>query len=213
MCIPTVVAADFSGVTRGQSIEGMGVVAPNLNIDAIGTAIKIEALLTPEMYRAGSPPGSGNIINGGMAPSGGFSDGTTQSANQAHLYTFNFAPGTSVSSFSLHMLDFGDFNPTNSTSHYVSMIGYDVNNAVVSIQELSYTTPAEINPTSSDKYGDLRSTGDAILALSGEPGNWMWNVSGSGIVRVVLEFGAGHDPKIAFDTLTFTTECPVPPIR
>jgi hypothetical protein len=36
-------------------------------------------------------------------------------------------------------------------------------------------------------------------------------VSGKGIVKVVLAFGVGHDPNIAFDLLYFVTECPVIP--
>jgi hypothetical protein len=46
--------------------------------------------------------------------------------------------------------------------------------------------------------------GDAVSAPAGQPGNWTWNVLGHGIVKVVLEFGAGYDPYIAFDQLYFT---------
>jgi len=58
-------------------------------------------------------------------------------------------------------------------------------------------------------YGNLSISGDAISATPGQPGNWTWNVSGSGIVRVVLDFGGGYDPNIGFDVLLFTIECPV----
>ena len=159
------------------------------------------------MYLA---PNSGGI-NGGLAATGGFSDAITRSASQAHLYTFTFAPGTSVSNFSVHMLDFGDLNPSLSMDHYVSMTAYDVNGAVVAMQELSYTTPPERNPMSSNIYGNLQTSGDAAGALPGQPGNWTWNVSGNGIVRVVLAFGVGYDPNIALDILFFTTECPAVP--
>src|SRR6185295_7644920 len=94
-----------------------------------------------------------------------------------------------------------------STSHYVAMTAYDANGAVVSKEELSYTTLAESGPRSSSLYGDLFFNGDAVAAPFGQPGNWIWNVSGNGIVRVVLEFGAGYDPNIGFDLLSFTTEC------
>ena len=91
------------------------------------------------------------------------------------------------------------------------MTAYDVNGAVVSLQEFSYTTSPERNPTSSNIYGNLQISGDAASALSNQPGNWIWNVSGSGIVRVVLQFGVGYDPNIALDLLFFTTECPAVP--
>jgi hypothetical protein len=109
-----------------------------------------------------------------------------------------------VSNFSLHMLDYGDFNPSNSTSHLVTLTAYNLSNGVVAQEILDFTSLANNSP----EYGNLILTGDAVDAAPGEPGNWTWNVSGTGIVRIVLEFGAGHDPNIAFDTLTFTTECP-----
>jgi hypothetical protein len=183
----------------------MGVVTPGLNIDAKGTAVHIVNGEAPVMYAA--PNGSGAIANGGLAVGGGFTDQTAQQNLTAHLYTFTFTPGTTVTNFSLHMLDFGDFNPSLSTAHYVSMTAYNANGFVVGKQELSYTTPAEGTPRSSNIYGDLWLSGDAITAQPGQPGNWTWNVSGSGIVRVVLEFGAGFDPYVGFDNLTFTTAC------
>jgi len=180
-------------------------VAPDLNIDAKGTAVRIGEGVNPFLYIA---TGSGaSIVNGGVVPGGGFSDVTTQQASQAHLYTFTFAPFVSVSDFSLHMLDFGDLNPTLNTSHYASMTAYAANGTVVSKHELSYTTLAN-DPSSSDLYGDLHISGDALGATPGQPGNWTWHVSGSGIVKVVLEFGVGFDPNIGFDTLSFTTVCP-----
>jgi hypothetical protein len=199
-----VVTADFSKLAVGQSVEGLGVVAPGLNIDAKGTAAKVMAGVQPLVYYAPNVA-SGSNINGAMNPNGGFSDTVTQSAVQAHQYTFTFAPGMTVTNFSLHMLDYGDWNPTLSTSHYVSMIAYDVNGNVVSKQEISYETLADVNPRSS-AYGDLWFAGDAVAPF-GQLGNWVWNVSGDGIVKVVLNFGVGYDPNIAFDLLSYTKGC------
>jgi hypothetical protein len=78
---------------------------------------------------------------------------------------------------------------------------------VVSREELSYTTPADETPRTSNLYGDLRFNGDAASPPVGQPGNWIWNVSGNGIVRIVLEFGVGHDPNIAFDLLSYNVVC------
>jgi len=199
-CQPTVITADFSQVPVGVSVEGLGVVAPFLNIDAKGTAIKVLPDTLPWVFK-GTINGV-EVRNGGMMASGGFGDKVTQSLHEAQFYTFTFN-GTSVSDFSLRMLDYGDVNPTLSTSHYVSMTAYDANGQIVSTQELSYTTPAEQVPSSSDLYGDLMITGDGYTALPGQPGNWTWDVSGTGMVRVVLEFGAGFDPNIGFDSLSF----------
>src|SRR5215207_5659437 len=206
VCLPSVITVDFSQVPLGSLVEGPGSVTPNLNIDAKGEARRIGEGIDPFLYFA---TGSGTSIqNGGIASSGGFSDVTTQQAGQAHLYTFTFAPFVSVSDFSLHMLDFGDLNPTLNTNHYASMTAYAANGAVVSKHELSYTTLAESLPSSSNIYGNLSMSGDALGATPGQPGNWTWHVSGNGIVKVVLEFGAGYDPNIGFDILSFAAVCP-----
>jgi hypothetical protein len=89
------------------------------------------------------------------------------------------------------------------------MIAYDADGNEVSRHELSYRSNGEKSPGESPEYGDLWcSTGDAINAEEGEPGNWTWHVEGTGITRVELVFGPGFDPYTGFDTLSFTTECP-----
>jgi hypothetical protein len=200
----SLVAGNVSSVPIGQSVEGLGKVAPHLNIDAKGTAVRVVQAADPMIYLA--PNGSGNI-NGGLVADGGFSDQTTQDALQPHLYTFTFAPSVSITNFSLHMLDYGDWNFPRTAAHYASMTAYNANGNVVSKEELSYTTPALEVPRTSSLYGDLYFNGDAVSAPPGQPGNWNWNVSGNGIVRVVLEFGAGYDPNIAFDLLSYHVVC------
>jgi hypothetical protein len=106
------------------------------------------------------------------------------------------------------MLDFGDYNPSLSKYHFSRLTAYDGDGAIVDEMKLEYESDGKGNPTFSD-YGNLLcGTGDAIDASEDEPGNWTWYVSGSGITRVELFFGDGFDPNIAFDTLSFTKECP-----
>jgi hypothetical protein len=210
VCPPAVIYANFNAVPVGASVEGLGAVAPYLKIDAKRTAIRVVQATGPFAYLA---PNDGGVTNGGLVADGGFSDVDTKNAGEPHLYTFTFAPGVSVTNFSLRMLDYGDLNlPVNlppETSHYVSMTAYDVSGNPIpnAKQELSYTTPADKNPRSSSLYGDLRFNGDAVSAPLGQPGNWIWHVSGNGIVKVVLEFGAGYDPNIAFDLLSYDIVC------
>jgi hypothetical protein len=199
-CVPTTVTVtpDFSQIAVGDPVEGLGTVNPYLNIDAKDTAVHILEATDPAVYAStvnGAP-----LYNAGMVASGGFSDPTIHTLSQPHQYIFTFAPGVSVSNFSLHMLDFGDYNPTGSTSTVVSMTAYNASNVVVASQQLSYTSVGGI----SSLYGDLSISGDALSAIPGQPGNWTWNVSGSGIVRVVLEEGSGYDPNVGFDLLSFT---------
>jgi Na+-translocating ferredoxin:NAD+ oxidoreductase RnfD subunit len=204
VCPPSVVFARFSNVGIGESVEGLGKVAPFLDIKAKRLAVRVAQATGPAVYFA--PNGSG-LPNSALVADGGFSDVETKNLLEAHQYTFTFAPGVSVTNFSLHMLDYSDWNPTLSTAHLVSMTAYDANGNVVSREELSHTTLAESLPHSSNLYGDLWINGDAASAPLGQPGNWLWNVSGAGIVRVVLDFSQGHDPNVAFDLLSFTTEC------
>ncbi len=202
VCPPVTVRANFSQVNAGETIEGFGVVAPYLNIDAKGLAVMIQPGQDPFQYRA---TGTGTaIVNGGIDPAGGFGDSVTQSAGQPHRYTFSFAPGISASEFSLRMLDFGDLNPTLATNHSVTMRAYNSANQVVGQQVLSYTTTAVRLPP------EMTLAGDATGAVPGEPGNFNWHVTGNGIVKVILEFGEGYDPNVGFDGLAYSAEvlCP-----
>jgi hypothetical protein len=196
--------ANFNRVAASHSVEGLGVVAPHLNINAKGTAVKVAQATEPMIYTAPNPSGT---INGGLIADGGFSDLATKNAMEAHRYNFTFAPNVLVTDFSLHMLDFGDLNPTSSTSHSVSITAYDINGNVVDQEELKYTSPAVTAPSSSNLYGNLFINGDAVSAPVGQPGNWTWNLSANGIVRVVLDFGAGFDPNVAFDLLYYNISC------
>lgn len=207
-----VIHANFANIPVSESVEGLGKVAPYLTIDANnGTARRVVSGQAPSVYLAPNvkplQPNNPQYINAGLAAGGGFTDTDSQAARQAHLYTFTFT-GVSVSHFSLRMLDFGDWNFETTIDHLVTMTAYDANNQPIpnARQVLSYTTDPVQEPHVSP-YGDLHLTGDAVTAFPGQPGKWTWNVSGNGIAKVVLEFGVGYDPNIAFDTLSFVG-CP-----
>ncbi len=102
------------------------------------------------------------------------------------------------------MLDFGDLNPTLATNHTVTMKAYNDAKQEVDVQVLNYTTtPVRLPP-------EMQMAGDATGAALGEPGNYPWHVTGTGIVEVVLEFGEGYDPNVGFDLLSYRAEvvCP-----
>ena len=204
----TPVTADFTRTAVGQSVEGWDQVAPGLKIDAIGSdsnvALAIKENVPPLAYI--SWINGMEIANYAVDPNGGFSDFYAKQQKAPHRYTFSFAPGVSVGTFSLHMLDFGDYNPTGSLTSYVKLTAKDANGNIVSQDEIDYDI---INGDYSKMFGKLKDgSGDAANALFGQPGFWPWTASGIGIKEVVIEFGAGHDPKIGFDTLNFVTEHP-----
>jgi hypothetical protein len=202
--------SDFTQVAVGSSVEGLGKVAPDLNIKALNNAIRVDASRQPKVYDATGSNGR-KIPNGGMDPGGGFSDVQAHLNRQAHHYVFTFAPGVTVNDFSLHMQDFGDWNPgidpaakKHPTNHIVLLTGFDAGGVVVAQQTLSYTTPPVEFPTSSDQYGNLQITGDALSAMPGQPGSWAWDITGTGIVKVRLDFGIGFDPNLSLDHVVFT---------
>ncbi len=209
---PTTVAcppaehADFNKVPVGSSVQGMGVVAPNVNITALYSAVHLRAGAQPKVYAAAP---NNTIINGGIDTlTDGFGDVQAHLKREAPRFTFTFQPGLTVTDFSLHMVDFGDWNPTDATQHVVVMRAFNASNALVAHQVLSYTTPPRTAPLTSSLYGNLQVNGDALTAPAGMPGNWTWHVSGVGITRVVLIVGAGQDPNFALDGLYVKFSCP-----
>lgn len=205
------ICANFTKVSEGSSVEGFGTVAEHLNIYATGDgdAIKIKEDTTASTtYAAYGAPNNAcdkiTILNGGLTSDGGFSDLTAKDAKTAHSYAFYF--DVPITEFSLRMLDFGDYNPTKATVHLAEMKPSYLG-VYGTTQTLQYDTPGVTSPTSSsnpDVGNLLCGTGDAVDADLGEPGNYIWQVSGDGIDKVELVFGTGFDPKIGFDNLCFT---------
>ncbi|HFQ92828.1 MAG TPA: hypothetical protein ENK32_02380, partial [Anaerolineae bacterium] len=151
----------------------------------------------------GSPNGSGSVTNGGIdAYGGGFGD-----INRRHEYSFTFAPGVTVSDFSLRMLDYGDYFPNAQTSHTITLTAYDADDNVVDSDTLSFTTTGGRLPRGGSA-GDLWYTGDAGAA-EGQPGNYVYSVAGNGIARLALSFTAdgvsgAADPYFAMTDVCFT---------
>ena len=198
------ICADFSQLPVGAPVEGLGAVHPNLNINTTGNAIVVAETEEPRAY--GAPNGDGSITNGGVdALLNGFVDET-----QVHEYGFAFGPDISVEYFAVNMLDYGDFNPLLATEHSVSLVAYDIDGNLVDINTLSYTSEASNLPRSGSA-GDLWLSGDAITGNPGDPGNYTFFVSGSGITRLELQFSSNlgpgaTDPNFALSVLCFSTE-------
>ena len=174
----SVVCGDFNELGLGASVEGLGTVHPDLNISTTGNAVAIEENGEPFAYQG---PNEAPIPNLGTAPFGGFSD-----VDQQHDYSFGFAPDTTVNYFTLKMLDYGDRNEQFATEHNISLVAYDENGAVVDEDTLTYTSDAALNPRTGSA-GDLFITGDAATQ-PGNPGNYTFEVEGSGIAQIELEF-------------------------
>ena len=192
-CSDTHVLLDFEGLAPGTSVEGLGAVHPWLRITSVawpfgtsctvGTAAAIEeGVSIPFSYDT-----AGSFPNGCLDGIRGFGD-----AGGCVLdYDFTFAPGVTVSCFSLRMFDYGDFYPFGTAGHAVQMVAYDAANAVVDTDGLS--TSGAVDATG----------GDACLSDPNSTGNHFFTVTGPGIVKVTLRFNAQPDPNVGFDDVSF----------
>jgi hypothetical protein len=192
---------DFESAPHASSVEGLGTIHELLDIQAGGNGVVLGEGLLPATYGAGP---QSLAKNGCLGNPGGYSFGEESQYGQgfadldkAHDYLFGFAPDTTVSYFSITMLDFGDFNPTKSPYHEIRLVAYDADGFVVDEDVLAFESTPFINPP------ELKYIGDACSALPGEFGNYTFEVSGPEITWVVLEVIAGIDPNIAFDDISF----------
>jgi len=204
------VCVNFGSKAAGDSVNGLGAVHPRLNISSTNNAVVVKESADPAAY-GGNLPAQNNVVNaciGSARSSAGFADvgaGNFTPDTKLHDYVFTFAPATSVSEFSLRMVDHGDFNPGHATSHSVKLVAYNASGDIVDEDELSYTSANTLNP--------LGATGDACTAQPGEPGNFAFKVSGSHITRLELRSSNNgsfsnkpSDPHIAFNDLCFVLE-------
>jgi hypothetical protein len=205
---------DFESLSAGAFVEGLGTIHPDLNISTTGvnSRVIVEGAM-PATY--GAPNGASSVQNGCLGtPGAGF--GTPGAGkgfadiSGVHDYVFTFSSGHTVSAFSLLMLDYGDINLVHATQHEVKLVAFDAANNVVDDDKLSYTSTSATNPRSGSA-GDLFFTGDACDASAGQPGIFTFMVSGTGIVRVELQYSNNSgtptirsDPNIGFDNVVFT---------
>ncbi len=196
--------ANLSQLPVGSSVEGLGTIHPLLNITtSTGNGITIAEGILPGAYQG---PNDAPVPNYGINALNGFFD-----ADKIHQYEYSFAPDVTVDYFSLKMLDYGDHNGLLTSEQAISLVGYDVNGNEVARDTLAFTNDPVINPRNSSA-GDLWYTGDAATALEGEPGNYTFEVAGSGIASLQIEYdndvspGQPSDPHHGFALLCFEPE-------
>ncbi|MGB2783495.1 MAG: hypothetical protein WBC45_06090 [Atribacterota bacterium] len=214
---------NLTSFTAGQSVEGMDTVYTGLNIytelitpvtnDGLKEAVVIVEGVTPRAY--GSHPSEGSsIINGCLGNGKGIAiQRNTFPENDLYNFVFQFSEGMTVSSFSLNMLDFGDYNQFQTTSHSIALVAYDADGIELIRDTLSYNSDSGINPTTSTQFGNLQNSGDACRAigLGGNlPGNYTFNVNHSSINKVALELDDGPDSYFGIRNICFT---PTPEIK
>ncbi len=202
-CTAAHVFLDFEALAPGTPVEGLGAVHPDLNIASVawpfgpactvGSAAAIEEGVAAPFAAYGT---AGSFPNGCLDGIRGFGD----SQGCVLDYDFTFIPGVTVSCFSIRMLDYGDLFPFGGTTHTVTLTGYDASNVQVSQDVL--TMLGGVNLVS----------GDACTAQASDPGNRLFTVSGTGMVRVTLRFDAFPDPNVGFDDISFCEQSGPTPV-
>jgi len=215
---PIEVCLNFSGFSPGYTVEGMNTVYTGLDIyadlikivtdDGLKKAVVIAEGDTNH-WAYGSHPTSGSSIRNGCLGNGngiaiqrnGFPK------NDLYNFVFQFSEDILVSSFSLNILDFGDYNTFNVTSHSIALVAYNADGDELTRDTLSYDSDSITNPIESPQFGNLQNSGDACrsIGLGGNlPGNYVFNVNYCGINRVVLELGEGPDSYFGIRNICFT---------
>jgi len=216
--LATEVCVDFEDpdLANGDCVEGLGTVHDLLDIsDAIigENLILIQEGVEPKAYTGGEEG-----INECLDPvnESGHGFGNEPEVTETEDLTFTFAPSINVTSFSIRMVDYGDnfayLIYQQNTTHEVRLVAYNIEGDEVAADSLTFTSTGygTILPTS---QGDipLSTAGDACCADTGQPGQWMFSVSGQGITCVELQFIpddigwlVSTDADVAFDDICFT---------
>lgn len=214
------ICADFSKLNPGDSVEGLGVLQPNLDISSNGgNAIMLLEGAEPEAYVSPND-NTLRVINGNL-PEGGFTDAT-----RGHNYTFTFEPGAfttedgSIAGFALRLVDFGDWNPNAATQMSVSLVGFDSDGNEVDIDTLAFSTDTRLLPRTG--FWDGRPFNPYFQADAeaepGEPGNYMLAVYGETLASATLRFSNNapgfemrpSDPLFAMKDICFVPPPPPP---
>lgn len=210
-------------MAAGTEVEGLGTVHPLLNIGSSEVARVVETgNATYWGYNTSAPS---NSVNAGLEGGKGISDNETSTTyNAIEDWQFTFAPGISISDFSIQMFDYGDFFPfetAESMTHTVTLEAWDASETtLIASDVLTFTSTGtgSMYRTSGTtwSYGgtDLHVAGDAYHDTSvnltrdpdDSPGYWEFEVSGSGIekIKIVFDGNQSIDPGIAFDYIEFT---------
>jgi len=195
-CTGTFHVVTFESQATGASVEGLGAVDPDLAITSV-----------PWTLGPSCPTGTAKVIETGTSvPYASYSSGATDNAclhgtkgfgddqNCVLNYDFTFAPGRSISCFSIRILDYGDYFPYGGTSHQVFLTAYDASNHQVDQAILTVV-------------GGETPSGDACVTQTA-PGNSVLRVSGSAIRKVTLRYDAFADPNVGYDDIAFCEETP-----
>ena len=221
LALPTTVIAapdtvDFEGLTTGASVTGLGN-AGQADLDIQSTSpddlVVIEELDATYHVYSGNNTSNNDTINAGLTGVKGFGDPDRDDAELGWEATFN---GKTVSSFSIDMLDYGDWFPQMANfigekTHTAALIAYDASDIELGRSVLTFhSTGTGSTSRNSTEYGFLGDTGDVLEANGGNtnPGLWTFSLVYSGINRIEMWFDGSDsaDPGVGWDNIVFEME-------
>jgi hypothetical protein len=199
--------ADINSLSNNASVEGYTFNNLVTLTTATGMAKVVESGSSPLAYIA---PNNSNKVNNACMPTKGIADMAATYSRQ-HYYEFNVTAGNTLDSFSLQVWDYSDWNPKKATWHAAYLEAYDIDGTLIEQDSVSHTTPASTSPNSSNRFGAVRTTGDACTSQPGQIGQRVFSVAGTGIVKVVLRFENNYpgredvssDPNLALTNICF----------
>lgn len=196
MAAGTTVNITLPALNAGSSVVGLGMIAPDLNIHTSGGN-------DVQLIRSGQSPvvfggGWDNIANDCLKNGWGIADTGGATGQRYHEYSFSFTEGKTVSDFQVSLADWGDFLP----NAYVPSIHLEIRltayNSANQIVDEDIMLNDLINGRSV-QFGNMREGGDSCNSRIGQPGQYTFHVTGSGITRVELRFIGPQsiDPNMA----------------
>jgi len=205
-------------VNPGDSISGDGQLMCGLVIGNSGQnpVTYIQEGQQPSAYGANNSDADLNSFQNGFLSKGfgiaDLGDGSS-AASKTHQYEFSFSSGATVNTFSIGVVDWGDYLPNAkgmAGHHEMILTAYDSANAVINSQSLAFETDYSDKAVNriSPQFGEMIKAGDAGQATPGQPGNFSLTVSGLGISRVELRYAdaISVDPNIAISDISYTLE-------
>ncbi|MFC1916132.1 hypothetical protein ACFLW4_05525 [Chloroflexota bacterium] len=207
---------DFDGLTTGDSVIGLGN-AGHVDLDIQSTSpddlVIIEEHNSTYHVYSGNNLVNNDTYNAGLTGGKGFGDPDRNDAQLGWEATFN---GKTVSSFSIDMLDYGDWfsqmaNYDGVKTHTAALIAYDSFAVELGRSTLTFhSTGVGSTSRNSPEYGFLGDTGDVLEAAGGNtnPGLWTFDLTFSGIYRVEMWFDGtdSADPGVGWDNIVFELE-------
>jgi hypothetical protein len=182
-------------LSPGDSVEELGAVHPLLNIDLSNSdnnlvLIKRNEITSIYDYAYDANTSSPNDTKNGCL-NGDYGIGCINGSPKINdTISFEFPEGVTISYFSITMLDYGDWIHVGANPLTLKIIPFD----------------CDSNPISGSAIEQTFYKSNIYDACGGNEGKKRYEINGSGINKIQIEFINGVDRGVGFDDICFTVE-------